>query len=313
MLSRVAERLYWFSRYIERTENMARLILVRHQLILDLPAKIQPGWDILTNMLGATQTFKKVSSKPTEKNVVAFVFGAKDNPGSIISSLAFARENIRTTREIMPMETWERVNSLYLSVAQRANKDLARNVRFKVLNDIVQRCQQISGMLSGSMAHGDAYQFLRIGRNLERADMSSRIIDAGSAPLLGGQEDIQPYKNSLWISVLKSLSAEQMYRQFVQRNVQPKDVLDFLMHNVLFPRALAHTLNELEKSMASLPHNKEPLAAIAVVKKSLSEADLENLKGSILHNFIDGIQMQLIDINQCIAKTWFSCDLPDGF
>ena len=117
MLSRTAERVYWLGRFLERAENTARLMLVRHQAILDLPKEVQPGWEILLDVLGAHENFAALPGVANEKNIISYVFGERDNPSSIISSLTSARENMRTTREILPSETWERVNSLYLSVA----------------------------------------------------------------------------------------------------------------------------------------------------------------------------------------------------
>ena len=130
MLSRVAERVYWLGRFMERAENTARLLLVRHNAVLDLPKEVQPGWDLLLQVLGAEEKFAELSGAPTEKNIISFVFGERDNPSSIISSLTSARENMRTTREILPSETWERVNSLYLSVARRSNKTPPPSSRF---------------------------------------------------------------------------------------------------------------------------------------------------------------------------------------
>ncbi|MDH4039377.1 MAG: alpha-E domain-containing protein, partial [Gammaproteobacteria bacterium] len=169
MLARTAERAYWLGRFLERAENTARLILVRHNAILDLPKEVQPGWDLLLQVLGAEQDFASRPGVANEKNIISYVFGERENPSSIISSLTGARENIRTTREIMPSETWERINSLYLSVARRSNKDLPRSMRHSVLNNIIQSCQQITGMLSGTMNQDAPYQFIRLGRNLERA------------------------------------------------------------------------------------------------------------------------------------------------
>jgi uncharacterized alpha-E superfamily protein len=308
MLSRVAERLYWMGRYIERTENTARLMLVQHHLVLDLPANIRPGWELMIEVLGAIETFAAQPGKPTEKNIIGFLFGSRDNPSSILSSLADARENIRTTREVLPTETWERINSMYLSVAQRGARGLPGNIRHKVLNDIVQRCQQITGMLAGSMNNDAAYQFIRIGRNLERADMSTRIIDTASARLMGDSEEILPYRNVLWVSVLKSLSAYQMYRLSVRRNVNPEDVLEFLLHSRIFPRALAHTLNEIDSSVGQLPRNREPLAVIAGVKRALETADPGSLRNDALHAFIDDMQLRLDSIHNAINKTWFDPD-----
>lgn len=308
MLSRVAERLYWMARYIERTENTARLMLVQHHLVLDLPAHIRPGWDLMIEVLGAGAVFAALPGKPTEKNTIDFIFGSRDNSSSILSSLAGARENVRTTREVLPSETWERLNSLYLSVVQRGARGLPGNIRHKVLNDIVQRCQQITGMLAGSMNNDAAYQFIRIGRNLERADMSTRIIDTASARLMGDSEEIQPYRNVLWVSVLKSLSAYQMYRLSVRRNVNAEDVLHFLLDSTIFPRALAHTLNEIDTSIGLLPRNREALAAIARVKHDLQKADTGTLRNAELHAFIDDMQLKLDGIHNAINQTWFAPD-----
>ncbi len=308
MLSRVAERLYWMARYIERTENTARLMLVQHHMVLDLPATIRPGWELMIEVLGTRGVSEAMTGKRTEKNIIGYLFGSRDNSSSIISSLVAARENIRTTREVIPTETWERINSLYLSVARRGARGLPGNIRHKVLNDIVQRCQQITGMLAGSMNNDDAYQFIRIGRNLERADMSTRIIDTASARLLGDSEDILPYRNVLWVSVLKSLSAYQMYRLSVRRNVNPEDVLHFLFDSKVFPRALAHTLNEIDTSIGLLPRNSEALVTLDEVKRALGKADPGELRGAALHSYIDNMQLELDRIHNVINSTWFEPD-----
>ena len=306
MLSRVARRIYWLTRYLERAENTARLILVRHHAILDLPRSIQPDWDLLLHVLGAQELFAALPGAANEKNIISFVFGERENPSSIISSLTNARENMRTTREILPSEAWERINSLYLSVARRSNKDLPRASRHAVLNNIIQSCQQITGLLSDTMNKDMAYQFTQMGRNLERADMSTRIIDVASADLMVASDDALPYQNVLWISVLQSLSAYQMYRLSVQRNVSPGDALEFLLQSKEFPRAVAHTLLEIEKSMKLLPHNKAALKTIASVQRKLRRTDCRNLSGESLHEFLDLMQGRLNDINQAISSSWFT-------
>jgi len=308
MLSRVAERLYWMARYIERTENTARLMLVQHHMVLDLPATIRPGWELMIEVLGTRGVSEMLTGKRTEKNIIGYLFGSRDNSSSIISSLVAARENIRTTREVIPTETWERINSLYLSVARRGARGLPGNIRHKVLNDIVQRCQQVTGMLAGSMNNDDAYQFIRIGRNLERADMSTRIIDTASARLMGDSEEILPYRNVLWVSVLKSLSAYQMYRLSVRRNVNPEDVLHFLFDSKVFPRALAHTLYEIDTSIGLLPRNREALVTLREVKRALGKADPGALRGPALHSYIDDMQLELDRIHNVINSTWFEPD-----
>ena len=304
MLSQTAERIYWFARYIERTENVARLILVRHQLMLDLPTSIQPEWRLLVDMLGVSDQFNETNKKSTEKNIISFVFSDKNNPSSILSSIASARENIRTTREVMPSETWECLNGLYLSLAKKSGKDLPRTERHKVLNEIIRACQQITGLLFGTMNHDDAYRFIMLGRNIERADMSTRIVDVGSASLSGEEEEALPYRNVLWISILRSLSAYQMYRLSVRRNVSPEAVLDFLLNSTVFPRATAHTLIELDKCVAELSHNKSTLKTIRSLSAHLESVDLSIMRGEKLHTFIDEIQAALGGIHNSISETW---------
>jgi len=306
MLSRVAQRTYWLTRYLERVENTARLILVRHHAILDLPRSVQPDWDLLLHVLGAQEQFAALPGAATEKNIISFVFGERANPSSIISSLTNARENMRTTREILPSEAWERVNSLYLSVSRRSNKDLPRASRHTVLNNIIQSCQQITGLLSGTMNKDAAYQFAHMGRNLERADMSTRIIDVASADLMVAGDDALPFQNVLWISVLQSLSAYQMYRLNVQRNVSPGDALEFLLRSKVFPRAVAHTLIEIENSMKRLPHSKPALKVVASVQRKLRRTDCRELRGTELHEFLDLMQVRISELNQAISDTWFT-------
>lgn len=306
MLSRVAERVYWLGRFMERAENTARLLLVRHNAVLDLPKEVQPSWESLLQVLSAEETFASLPGAATEKNIISFVFGERENPSSIISSLAGARENMRTTREILPSETWERVNSLYLSVARRSNKDLPRGMRHSVLNNVVQSCQQVTGMLAGSMNQDAAYQFVQLGRNLERADMSTRIIDAASAGLMGNIDEISPFRNVLWISVLQSLSAYQMYRLNVRRSVNRESVLEFLFKSTVFPRALGHSLQQIESSVKLLPEHKSALAVTAKLRRQLKKTDFGVLAGPALHDYIDELQLQLVDVHHAIAVGWFA-------
>lgn len=306
MLSRVAERIYWLARYLERAEDTSRLILVRHNVILDLPRRVQPDWELLLDVLGAREAFASQPGGGGEKNIVSFVFSSKDNPSSIITSLAHARENMRTSREVLPSETWERVNSLYLSVARRSNKGLPRNSRHSVLNGIVQSVQQITGMLSGTMNQDAAYQFIRMGRNLERADMTTRIIDVASTELGNPDDDTRPYQNVMWVSVLQSLSAYQMYRMSMRNNVRPPDVLEFLLRSQDFPRALSHCLLELEASMKALPHGEEALKAVQSVHRKVKRTKCRELEGDTLMKFLDDIQLRLQGVHEVIQHTWFT-------
>jgi uncharacterized alpha-E superfamily protein len=306
MLSRVAERAYWLSRYLERAEDTARLILVRHNVILDLPRSVQPEWELLLDVLGAREAFSVRPGAANEKNIIGFVFSDRDNSSSILSSLTHARENMRTSREVLPSETWERVNSLYLSVARRANKGLPRASRHSVLNGIVESAQQVSGMLAGTMNQDEAYQFIRLGRSLERADMTTRIIDVASTELGNPDEEASPYQNVIWVSVLQSLSAYQMYRLSMRANVRPTDALDFLLRSKVFPRSVAHCLLELEDGIRALPRGGDALKAVQSVHRKIKRTKSSELEGDALAKFLDDIQLRLQGVHEVIAQTWFT-------
>ena len=310
MLSRVAERMYWFGRYIERAENIARLISVNANLLLDLPRMSKHIWGDLINITGYVEQFYDINVTANETNVIKFLIAEPTNPGSLIRSTQAARENVRTTREIMPSEAWEKINEFYFYIKRRVNKPLKRDGRHEFLDDVITYCHQMTGLLFGNMSHGKAYNFIRIGRNLERADMTSRIIDVGCLNLLQGREDIpETYGNILWMNVLRSLSGYQMYRQHVVNRVNSEDVVGFLLQNQEFPRAVAYCLNELNQCAVQLPLNDYPLRSITHVQRIIAELDVIKLLGKDPHEFIDELQLDLSSIHEQVGQTWFGYTL----
>ena len=186
---------------------------------------------------------------------------------SILSTLLKVRENARTTREIIPSEAFEQINNLYHYTKDNAAAGVSRGPRNRLLEKVIESCQQINGLLTGSLSHNHVHRFLRIGRCLERADMTTRIVEVGSFNLLpnlskvsGADNDaLKPYQDTLWMSVLKSLSAYQMYRQHVQDRVNGKDVVKFLLQDEQFPRALSYCLIRVENSLSELTNNNKAI------------------------------------------------------
>ena len=178
------------ARYIERAENTARLVNTYHFLLLDLPRGTRVGWDILPVITGGYNQFSERYQRHDERNTVKFLLADSNNPSSLINSIAFARENCRTSREVLPGHAWEQLNELKLYADARIGDALPRRGRFSILTEIIHRCQQLTGLLAGTMTHDHAYDFIRIGRNLERADMTTRIIDVAAATLLNRREDL---------------------------------------------------------------------------------------------------------------------------
>ncbi|MDR9435873.1 MAG: alpha-E domain-containing protein [Thiohalophilus sp.] len=306
MLSRVANNIYWAARYIERAENTARLINVNSHLLLDLPKRVRLGWEPIIDILGNHELFYQRHDAADERQVVRFMVSEQANPGSIISSLRQARENARTIRDIIPREAWEQINHNYLQARELAGSSLGRRKRDDFLRQIILGAQTMTGMLAGTMTHDEGYDFLRMGRNLERADMTTRIVDVRSASLLPEMsEDLSPFENIQWVSVLKSLTAYQMYRREMRIRVRRPDVLRFLLQERRFPRALYHTICEVENCLQHLPHNDKPLKTLTALQKKVLSAKPEKLMQEELHSFVDTLQLGLAKLHQDISASYF--------
>jgi uncharacterized alpha-E superfamily protein len=304
MLSRVAERVYWMARYLERVENTARLINVHHALLLDLPSEANIGWGPLLDILGCREAFDSSAANSDSDSVQSFIAADMANPSSLLSSLQQARENARTTRELVPTEGWRAVNQLHLYAREKLPRESAQN-RHDVLTGIISRCQGISGLLAGTMSQGIAYQFIRVGRNLERADMTTRLIDVAAAVLLSDRGELRRYNNTLWMAILRSMSAYQMYRQHVRRRVLGSDVIEYLLKNSEFPRAVVHCLGEVETSLRKLPKPEAALERTGSVIAKLRGVDTSSLDIGGMHELIDELQLDVGAVHTAIQRTWF--------
>ena len=306
MLSRVANHIYWMERYLERAENTARLIQVNTHLLLDLPRNVTLGWEPIIDMLSFRDVFYDLYKEADEKSVIKFMVTDTANPGSIINCLAAVRENARIIREIIPSEAWEQINNLYIAAKADGQSVLTRRHRFNCLHRIIVANQTITGLLGGTMLRGEGYAFLRLGRHLERTDMTSRIIDVRSASLL---PDLSPeqsaFENIQWMGVLKSLTAYQMYRQEMRIRINRADVLEFLIDNRQFPRSLQHGLMQIGKCLLELPNSDSISQQVEALSEELQQLDTHELTQDRLHEVIDDIQLGVVKLHQAIDSQYF--------
>jgi len=308
MLSRVAERTYWFGRLLERAENTARLIDVNANLLLDLPRMAGRIWSSLIDITGSNTAYYVKYARAEERYVLRYILAEPSNSASLLNSVKQARENARVTREVIPAEVWEKINELNLYVTRTIDKGIKRDGRHKFLKDIILACNQIIGLLNGGMSHGDALNFIRIGGFLERADMVTRIIDVGCLNLLkkNGENSVPPaFEDLLWMNVLRSLSAYQMYRQHVKDRVNGEDVVDFLLKDLKFPRSVGFCLGVINRSISSLNRNDIPLRSVTHTQRLIQTANINELMMSGLHAFIDEIQIDFAELHTQVEQAWF--------
>jgi uncharacterized alpha-E superfamily protein len=306
MLSRVAESLYWMTRYMERAEDTARLINAVTLMSLDMPRDVRFGWDTLIRVAGLDQLFYSRNQEVNETAVIRFLQRDESNPSSILACITRARENTRTFREVLPWECWEWVNELYLYARTNLTHDLDRRRRYEVLQAIIRRRQSIVGLLAGTMSRDAAFQFLRLGRNVERADMTTRILDVSCAVMLpSGDPAAAQYGDLLWMNILKALSAYQMYRRYVSVHADSAKVIEFVLRNREFPRTVTHCLREMAEVLRTLPQPAAPLAAVQDLIVSVDGAPLATLSGAQLHALTDQIQFGLARIDTALRKQYF--------
>ncbi|MGZ5007399.1 MAG: alpha-E domain-containing protein [Methylobacter sp.] len=306
MLSRSAERLYWLARYLERTENIARLVSVHMNLLMDLPNGVEMGWRQLVRINGSEPQFYEKYKTANEPNITRFLLIDGTYPGSLLSSLSAARENIRTSRDLLPDEAWEQVNEMYLFVKNNIDSVYNRSNRVVFLNEILKGSQRFTGLLSGYMSHNNPYRFIRLGKNIERADMTSRILDLASLLLADSRSDeMREYETILWVNILKALNAQLMYRQQVRSSVNGDDVLNFLLLDTNLPRSVSCCIAEIASCINVLPNSDSLPEEVMKLEAYVKAINIRQTTQAQLREILDDLQNKLGGLHYRISNNWF--------
>lgn len=316
MLSRVAESIYWMGRYVERAENVARFIDVNLKLMLDNPDISNAQWEPLVSISGDDEPFKKRYGAATQENVVNFLAFDKENPNSIISCLRSARWNARSVREVISSEMWLQLNKFYLTVNEAAGRPVHEISMDDFFNEVKNSSHLFQGVTDGTMTHGEGWHFCRLGRELERADKTSRIVDVKYFILLRSVEDVGTALDDIqWAAVLRSNSGFQMYRRDRGR-ITPRGVVDYLLLDRQFPRAIHHCLIAAQESLHAI--SGTPLGAfrnpaeklLGQLCSELSYAAVDDIIGSGLHEYLDDLQVKMNKVSAGIYDTFFALKTP---
>jgi uncharacterized alpha-E superfamily protein len=315
MLSRVADSIFWMSRYIERAENVARFIDVNTHLAMDLGSdgvRAADQWAPLVITTGDDKLFVELYGEPDQHKAIEFLTFNERNPNSILSCLRAARENARTVREMISSSMWEELNKFYLMVCSaKAAGDLLDS-SYEFFKQVKLASHLLEGITMATMSHGEAWHFARIGRLLERADKTSRILDVKYYVLLPSVDEVgTPLDTVQWSALLESASALEMYRKRFGR-IRPADVADFLILDREFPRAIHFCLIKSEESLLAITGGERGRFG-TVAEKRLgrvrSELDYTQINEIIdqgLHEFIDAFQIQLNKVGDAIHETFFA-------
>ncbi len=314
MLSRVADAVYWLNRYIERAENIARFVDVNFNMLLDLPTHPGGQWEPLVLTTGDLPFFQEHYGSATAENVIHFLTFDANYPNSIISCIRAARENATSIREVISSEMWQQVNSFYTMVREAAQApEQVETASF--LERVKQASHLFAGIMDSTMSHNEAWHFGQMGRLLERADKTSRILDVKYYLLLPSIEDVgTPIDELGWIALLKSASAYEMYRKRGSHRITPAGVADFLILDSEFPRAIRFCLLQVEKSLYKITgtppgswHNRVE-RQLGRLRSHLDYLTIDEIINQGMHEFLDSLQQQMNEVDTEIFQTFFTLE-----
>ncbi len=310
MLARVADSIYWMSRYVERAENVARFIEVNLNLMMDLPLGSAQQWRPLIETTGDADEFAKRYSTASQQNVIEFLTFDQENINSIYSCLRAARENARSVREIISSEMWEQLNEFYLRVNAATAR---RRVDPQDLLGLVRRAGHLfAGVTDATMTHNESWHFCRLGRMLERADKTSRILDVKYFLLLPTAADVGTTSDDIqWAAVLRSASAFEMYRKSHGR-ILPERIVQFLLLEKEFPRAIHYCLVQARESVHAISGTPTEMFRYPVerllgeLSSELEYARVETIIKAGLHEYLDRLQTRMNEVGAAISEAFFA-------
>ncbi|NDG74728.1 MAG: alpha-E domain-containing protein [Synechococcaceae bacterium WB8_1B_136] len=315
MLSRVADSLYWINRYVERAENISRFVEVSEAMALDCPPGSAEPWLPLIDASGDRDLFDQLYPGGGPSQVVEFLVRAEANPSSIVNCIAFARENARQIRDVITTEMWEQINGLYWTLLE--NEGFWHQPPQEQLREIRRGCQLFYGVTDATLSRDLSWQFSRLGRLIERADKTTRILDVKYFLLLPSPEEVGGVLDELqWISLLRSAGAYQMFRQAELGVIAPKAVAAFLLLDPVFPRSVRYCLERIHdtlklvggRSLPGAPDNLECLSGLTLARWSYTP--INDLMAGGLHEAIDALQSDLNTLHQLIHERYFVVASP---
>ncbi len=308
MLSRVAECVYWMSRYIERAENVARFIDVNQSISLGGT----PQWAPLVYASGDEELFLKLYGEFSTENVLKFLLFDERNLNSIASCAKFARENARTIRETLSVSLWESINRFYLRTREgQKNADAIVQNPHQFVERVKRSSHQVIGVTEATLSHGEAWHFSRVGRLLERADKTSRILDVKYFILHPNDSHIGSTLDVVqWSALLESTSALHAYRKEFGR-IEPQSVAAFLIFDKNFPRALRFCIQQAQSSLHEITGT--PLGEVsnpvterfASLRNQLRETTIGEVFAFGLHEFIDSFQSRVNELGTEMFHAFF--------
>ncbi len=316
MLSRVANCLYWMSRFIERAENTARIVDTNLQLLLDFrnldDSALAEHWMPIVQSTGDEENFLAKYSGASGPAVTEFLVFDSENPNSIVTSVAQARENARMVRDQITVELWEELNRLYLWLRGNDARSLWAHSPTEFFSHIKNSTLLLLGLIYATFVHNEGWQFMQVGKFIERADKITRIIDVRHTtfPVKGAPERISQHDVLDWGAVLRSCSAWDAYKAAYGADVRPEWAVELLLFNEEFPRSVRFCVERLDDALRAISgvrdrrfnNNAEKLSGRLLAE--LQYGSLDEVLAVGVHEYMDVLQLKFNEVGTAVFDAY---------
>ena len=305
MLSRRAKLIFWMSRYLERSNFTSRLLITTSELQLDLSLENEISWKPLLTAMSLNKEYLRLNKKYSEKKIIEFFISNKENHSSIINSLNYSKENSLIVRDILPEQSILKLNELLIKFNKTINRKNSNKKNLKLLNSIIQGSQNFMYSTDLEMQRNIDYQFLGLGRFIERTDMLIRILQSQTLRSKQHKKGYE-YLTLEWINILKSISAFQAYRQHSKKDISILDIIEFFLKTKIFPRSINWNLNQIERAIFRISKKNDLIKNIKGIQR---DVDKFKVKSDDLDNFLiflEKIQKKIINLDNLVQKKYFS-------
>lgn len=307
LLARFAANIFWMARYLERAEALARILDINETYARDNPDG--PDWQRVIQLYNDTERFAEKHPEPDAAAVLNFYLLDRDNPTSVAYSIATARHNARSLRHLISTEMWTQLNIFHNEVRALTARDIRLANLSAVCTAIKLECQTMEGIAEGTLLRGEAWQFYQLGKYLERADQTTRVLDIGYGRLSGDDEDA--LVSVQWNMLLRSVAGYHAYRSRHPAGSYARDVAEFLLYDREFARAVAHCAERVTAALNNIDrlHGEREQPALERARRALEFALSTGLERKItarrLHDFVDDLQLRMGRLSDEIGKAYF--------
>lgn len=309
MLSRVADSLYWMSRYLERAEHTARLIDVDFQLRLDQSPEASAGrW---LRLLEASEAPLPEDGKIDATTLTETLTLDKTNPSSIISCVAAARENLRQVREQCSSEMWEQLNRLYLQVNSTASGEAWLLHSYIFFRAVQEGSHLFQGITDSTMAHGEGWHYIQLGRYVERTDALARLIGTHFTQLPHSpDQSVESEEYLEWVGLLKSCAAFEAYCKTYTAELRPVRVAEFLILNPSFPHSVRFSVDMVHAALRAISEltgrkAEQPVRLAGRLRATLSFSQIEEIMASGANAYVQSVRWQCAQAHSSIRDIYF--------